>query len=77
MIETFTKEVPNLEQYLKTDSLLIMEEMLNAMCDPTKFAELFMLNVEYAKDKNAMDYECFIKCMDYIQVNVKLIIFKQ
>lgn len=69
VIETFTHDVPNLEQYLRTDSLQIMEEMLNVMYDRQKFAELFDMNVEYANDENAMNYECFIKSMDYIQVN--------
>lgn len=68
VIHTLMKEVPDLEQYLRTDSLLIMEEMLSAMCDRIKFAELFHMNVEHANDENAMDYECFVKSMDYIQV---------
>lgn len=69
VIQTLMQEVPHLEQYIRTDSLQIMEEMLNAMCDRIKFAEFFNMNVEYADDENAMDYECFIKSMDYIQVN--------
>lgn len=68
MIHTLMPEVPDLEQYLRTDSLQIMYEMLNAMCDRLKFAELFDMNVEHANDENAMDYQCFIKSMEYIQV---------
>lgn len=73
MIDTFKTKVPDLEQYIRTDSLQIMQEMLNEMCDPVKFAEVFNMNVEYAIEKTAMDYERFIKCMDYIQVNVNFI----
>lgn len=75
VIHTLMQEVPHLEQYLRTDSLQIMEEMLNAMYDRIKFDQLFHMNVELTNDENAMDHECFIKSMEYIQVNVKLINF--
>lgn len=63
------KERPNLEDYFKSDSLKIAEEMLNAMWDRVKFSEMFDMNVEFVVDDNTIEYEIFVQSLAYIQVS--------
>lgn len=68
MLKILRAEKPRIEEHFDSESLEIIEELLNNMWDVDKFREYFDTEVEYVTDDRTIDHTVFMKSLEYIQV---------
>lgn len=68
MLKILRAEKSRIEEYFDSESLGIIEELLNNMWDVDKFHQYFDTEVEYVTDDRTIDHNVFMKSLEYIQV---------
>lgn len=64
---------PTIQDYFETHPLEIVEELLSNMWDVEKFVQFFETDVEFVTDEHTINYNIFLKSLDYIRViNIKI-----
>lgn len=68
MLKILRGQKPKIENYFESHCLEIIEELLNNMWDIEKFREYFDTEVEFVIDDRNIDYNTFMKSLEFIQV---------
>ncbi|XP_031619505.1 serine/threonine-protein kinase ATM [Contarinia nasturtii] len=67
MMKILKEQLPQIAKYFDTHSLEIIEKLLKHMWDEVEFRAYFDTEVEFISDKQTIDYNIFMKSLQFLQ----------